>query len=147
MPEPTMAPTGAGSLSEDGDRPSAGAARRRWRRAGAAVLIAAVAVAGAAMYGAYGYAPAEPGGSYHSAYLASVPGYYVDTTVARFYYLHEGAGSPVVLISPGDSPVYAWHDQLSALAAAATTPSMSSTSPARAGPCFTIPASAGTCRP
>ena len=30
----------------------------------------------------------------------------------------QGAGSPVVLISPGDSPVYSWHNQLSALAAA-----------------------------
>ena len=118
MPEPTMAAPGAGSPGVDVDRPSAGAARRRWRRAGAAVLIAAVAVAGAAVYGAYGYAPPEPGRSYHSAYLASVPGSYVDTTVARFFYLHEGTGSPVVLISPGDSPVYAWHNQLSVIAAA-----------------------------
>lgn len=30
-------------------------------------------------------APGEPGRSYHSAYLASVPGYYVDTSVARFF--------------------------------------------------------------
>lgn len=48
MPEPTMAATGAGSPGEDVDRPAAGAVRLRWRRAGAAVLIAAVAVAGAA---------------------------------------------------------------------------------------------------
>jgi pimeloyl-ACP methyl ester carboxylesterase len=38
--------------------------------------------------------------------------------VARFFYLHEGTGTPVVLISPGDSPAYAWHNQLSVLAAA-----------------------------
>ena len=116
MSEPTMAATGAGSPGEDVDLPAA-PARRRWRRAGAAVLIAVTAVAGAAVYGAYGYTPPEPGRSYHSAYLASVPGYYVDTAVARFFYLHEGTGNPVVLISPGDSPVYAWHNQLSALAA------------------------------
>lgn len=105
MPEPAMAVTGAGPPGEDVNRPTARAARRRWRRAGAAVLIAAMAVAGAAVYGAYGYAPPEPGRSYHSAYLASVPGYHVDTTVARFFYLHEGTGTPVVVISPGDSPV------------------------------------------
>lgn len=74
--------------------------------------------AGAAIYGAYGYVPPEPGRSYHSAYLAQVRGHYADTAVARFFYLHEGTGTPVVLISPGDAPVYAWHNQLSVLAAA-----------------------------
>jgi len=118
MPEPTTAAAGAGRPGEAVNRPTARTARRRWRRAGAAALIVVMAVAGAAVYGAFGYAPPEPGRSYQSPYLASVPGYYVDTTVARFFYLHEGTGSPVVLISPGDSPVYAWHNQLGALAAA-----------------------------
>ena len=111
------------------------------------VLIAVMLVAGAAVYGAYGYAPPGPGRSYHSAYLASVRGYYADTAVARFFYLHEGTGTPVVLISPGDSPAYAWHNQLSVLCRRRRTLSMSSTSPARAGPCFTTPASAGICQP
>ena len=62
--------------------------------------------------------PPEPGRSYHSAYLARVPGHYADTPVARFFYQHEGTGTPVVLISPGDAPGYAWHNQLSVLAAA-----------------------------
>lgn len=118
MPETTIAGTGAGAPAEDVNRPAVRAPRRRWRRGGAQVLIAVMLVAGAAVYGAYGYAPPGPGRSYHSAYLASVRGYYADTAVARFFYLHEGTGTPVVLISPGDSPAYAWHNQLSVLAAA-----------------------------
>jgi pyruvate dehydrogenase E2 component (dihydrolipoamide acetyltransferase)/4,5:9,10-diseco-3-hydroxy-5,9,17-trioxoandrosta-1(10),2-diene-4-oate hydrolase len=81
-------------------------------------LIVLLLAAGVAVYGAYGYVPPESGRSYHSAYLARVPGRYADTAVARFFYLHEGTGTPVVLISPGDAPAYAWHDQLTALAAA-----------------------------
>jgi hypothetical protein len=38
--------------------------------------------------------------------------------VARFFYLHEGTAYPVVLISQGDAPAYAWHNQLSVLATA-----------------------------
>jgi pimeloyl-ACP methyl ester carboxylesterase len=81
-------------------------------------VIVMLLAAGAAIYGAYGYVPPEPGRSYRSAYLARVPGHYADTPVARFFYLHQGTGSPVVLISPGDAPAYAWHNQLTALAAA-----------------------------
>jgi hypothetical protein len=109
MPETTIATTGAGGPAEDVNRLAARAHRRRGRRGVAAALVAAMVVAGAAVYGAYGYSPAEPGRSSHSAYLVSVRGYYVDTTVARFFYLREGTGTPIVLISPGDSPVYAWH--------------------------------------
>jgi pimeloyl-ACP methyl ester carboxylesterase len=81
-------------------------------------LLVLLLVAGTAVYGAYGYVPHEPGRSYHSAYLDRVPGHYADTRVARFFYLHQGTGIPVVLISPGGSPAYAWHNQLTALAAA-----------------------------
>jgi hypothetical protein len=70
----------------------------------AVLLILAMVMAGAATYGAYGHAPPEPGRSYHCAYLASVPGHYADTAVAGFFYLHEGTGTPVVLISPALHP-------------------------------------------
>jgi pyruvate dehydrogenase E2 component (dihydrolipoamide acetyltransferase)/4,5:9,10-diseco-3-hydroxy-5,9,17-trioxoandrosta-1(10),2-diene-4-oate hydrolase len=92
--------------------------RRWWRRVGAVLLIMTLLAAAAVIYGAYLYAPPEPGRSYHSAYLADAPWHYADTPVARFFYLHEGTGTPVVLISPGGSPTYAWHYQLTALAAA-----------------------------
>jgi pimeloyl-ACP methyl ester carboxylesterase len=118
VPDDAIAAAEAGPPAGDLNRPPGRAPRRRWRRAAVAVLIVATVAAGAAIYGAYGYVPPESGRSYHSAYLASVPGHYADTAVARFFYLHEGTGTPVVLISPGDSPVYAWHNQLSVLAAA-----------------------------
>jgi len=116
VPETTTAATaGAGA---DLTRPAGHVPRRWWRRAGAAVLIAMLLGAAAAVYGAYGYVPPEPGRSYHSAYLAGVPWHYADTPVARFFYLHEGTGTPVVLIPPGGAPAYAWHNQLTALAGA-----------------------------
>ena len=118
MPETTVAGSGAGTPAEDVRRPAGGGAGRWWRRAGAAFLIVLLLAAGAAVYGAYGYVPPEPGRSYHSAYLDRIPGHYADTRVARFFYLHQGTGTPVVLISPGGAPAYAWHNQLTALAAA-----------------------------
>jgi 4,5:9,10-diseco-3-hydroxy-5,9,17-trioxoandrosta-1(10),2-diene-4-oate hydrolase len=82
-------------------------ARSWWRRAALAVPLL---LAGALLYGAYGYEPtrrADPPG----------PGSrFVDTPVARFHYLEQGAGSPVVLLSPGASPAFAWRPQLAALA-------------------------------
>ena len=119
MPGTTTAATaGAGAAAADLNRPTGHVPRRWWRRAGAALLIVIMLAAAAAIYGAYGYVPPKPGRSYHSAYLAAVPSHYADTPVARFFYLHEGTGTPVVLISPGDAPAYAWHNQLTALAAA-----------------------------
>jgi pimeloyl-ACP methyl ester carboxylesterase len=118
VPETTIAAPGAGAPAGDLNRPAGRAPWRRWRRAGAALLIVAMIMAGAGIYGAYGYVPPGPGRSDRSAYLASVPGHYVDTAVARFFYLHKGTGTPVVLISPGDCPAYAWHNQLNVLAAA-----------------------------
>jgi pimeloyl-ACP methyl ester carboxylesterase len=118
VPQTTVAAKGAGAPAGDLNRPAGGAARRWWRRAGAAFVIVMLLAAGAAIYGAYGYVPPEPGRSYRSAYLARVRGHYTETRVARFFYLHQGSGSPVVLISPGGAPAYAWHNQLTALAAA-----------------------------
>lgn len=118
MPETTATDTpGAGAAAADLNRAASRVRRRWWRRAGAGLLIVLLLAAGAAIYGAYGYAPPEAGRSYHSAYLTRVPGHYVDTPVARFFYLHEGTGTPVVLISPGGAPAYAWHSQFGALAA------------------------------
>lgn len=68
------------------------------------VLMAAL------LYGAYGYAPSE------QPYPSTVASQYVRTPVARFHYLRQGTGSPVVLLSPGSAWAIAWRDQLTALA-------------------------------
>jgi len=40
---------------------------------------------------------------------------YVETSAARFHYLQRGSGDPIVLLSPGASPAFAWQPQLEAL--------------------------------
>jgi pimeloyl-ACP methyl ester carboxylesterase len=73
-------------------------------------------LAGAVLYGAYGYLPAEAGRSYQPHYTHTVASRFVDTPVARFHYLHAGSGSPVVLLSPGAAWVIGWKEQLPVLA-------------------------------
>ena len=59
---------------------------------------------------AYGYQPtAQPSPK------PSEDSRYVETSLARFHYLQRGAGSPVVLLSPGASPASAWEPELQAL--------------------------------
>jgi pimeloyl-ACP methyl ester carboxylesterase len=90
---------------------------RRWRRRLVAALVTVVALlAGAVLYGAYGYLPAEAGRGYQPHYTRTVPSRFADTPVARFHYLHAGSGSPVILLSPGAAWVVGWRDQLPVLA-------------------------------
>ncbi|MEU4195787.1 alpha/beta fold hydrolase [Kribbella sp. NPDC026611] len=74
----------------------------------AAVVAAPVAIVAALSLLAYVYQPAEQPS-------ATTTGKYVDTAVARFHYLQQGAGSPVVLLSPGAAPASAWDPELTAL--------------------------------
>jgi 4,5:9,10-diseco-3-hydroxy-5,9,17-trioxoandrosta-1(10),2-diene-4-oate hydrolase len=80
--------------------------RARWLRA----VLVAVPVAGVTALSllAYVYQPTEQP-------RATTTGRYVDTAVARFHYLQEGSGSPVVLLSPGAAPASAWDPELTAL--------------------------------
>jgi hypothetical protein len=95
------------------------------------VLVTVLALlAGAVLYGAYGYLPAEAGRGYQPHYNHTVASRFVDTPVARFHYLHAGNGSPVVLLSPGA----AWGDRLEGAAAGAgARPQRVRRRPARAG--------------
>lgn len=79
----------------------------RARKALALPLALAALVAGTA----YAWQPAEATG-----YAAPPGGRYVETPVARFHYVRQGAGgSPVVLLSPGASSTFAWREQLATL--------------------------------
>jgi hypothetical protein len=108
---PTAAPTQAAPPPPGPPRP------RRWRRRLTVALATVTAlVAGAVLYGAYGYLPAEAGRGYQPHYTQTVPSRFVDTPIARFHYLHAGSGSPVVLLSPGSAWVVGWKEQLPVLA-------------------------------
>jgi alpha/beta hydrolase fold len=90
---------------------------RRWRRRLTVALATVTAlVAGAVLYGAYGYLPVEAGRGYQPHYTQTVPSRFVDTPIARFHYLNAGSGSPVVLLSPGSAWVVGWKEQLPVLA-------------------------------
>jgi pimeloyl-ACP methyl ester carboxylesterase len=90
---------------------------RRWRRRLTVALVTVTALlAGAVLYGAYGYLPAEAGRGYQPHYTQTVASRFVDTPVARFHYVHAGSGSPVVLLSPGSAWVVGWKEQLPVLA-------------------------------
>lgn len=91
--------------------------RRWWRRAALALAAVLVVLTGGALYGAYGYAPAESGRGHRSPFLAAYPSRFVETPVARFHYVREGSGPPLVLVSPGAAWAFAWQRQLPALAA------------------------------
>ncbi|MFF5208596.1 alpha/beta fold hydrolase [Streptosporangium sp. NPDC000396] len=67
------------------------------------------------LYTAYGYRPAVAA-DYTSPYLRTVNSQFVETPLARFHYVKQGSGSPIVLLSPGASWVYAWREQLPVLA-------------------------------
>ncbi|MER6008312.1 alpha/beta hydrolase [Nonomuraea angiospora] len=72
-------------------------------------LILTLAV-GAVLYGAYGYRPAV------ADYRPPANARFLDTPLARFHYVKEGSGTPVVLLSPGASWTYGWRGQVPELA-------------------------------
>jgi hypothetical protein len=84
--------------------------RLRGKLALAAPLLAIAAL----LAGAYAWVPTEA--PYDPA-EAGVDSRYADTDLARFHYTREGAGSPVVLLSPGASWLFAWQHQAHTLAA------------------------------
>ena len=89
---------------------------RGWRRTVLATLFAILAItATATLFAAYVYQPPEAGRGYKQLYLKKIKSRFVDTPAARFHYVREGSGPPVVLISPGAAWVVAWKPQLSAL--------------------------------
>ncbi|AKU15309.1 alpha/beta fold hydrolase [Luteipulveratus mongoliensis] len=93
------------------------AGRRVWGRAVAAV-VPALLVCGT-LTAAYGFPPKTQPYDPQRA-LGAVESRYVETPVARFHYLKEGSGTPVVLLSPGASWVNSWLPQLEALKATHT---------------------------
>jgi 4,5:9,10-diseco-3-hydroxy-5,9,17-trioxoandrosta-1(10),2-diene-4-oate hydrolase len=82
---------------------------RPWVRRTA--LTVPLVVTATALYGAYGYAPAQ-----QRRFRPEAGSRYADTSLARFHYLREGQGPAVVLLSPGASSTFAWRPQLTALA-------------------------------
>ncbi|MFE3453832.1 alpha/beta fold hydrolase [Nonomuraea sp. NPDC059194] len=79
----------------------------------AALAVTLTLLVSAALYGAYGYRPPEASG-YRPDLLRT--SHFIDTPLARFHYLRQGSGTPVVLLSPGASWVYGWRHQLPELA-------------------------------
>ena len=102
-------------------RPDAGSVSRPrwlrgWRRTVLVTLFAILAItATATLYAAYVYQPPEAGRGYKQPYLGEVRSRFVNTPAARFHYVREGSGPPVILLSPGAAWVVAWKHQLSAL--------------------------------
>jgi len=84
-----------------------------------ALLLPLLLVAGA-FGAAYGVTPAVQSGYQPSTALDGAPSRHVDTALARFHYLREGTGTPVVLLSPGSAWVAAWAPELHALSATHT---------------------------
>jgi len=82
--------------------------RARWIKA-VAVSVPAGGVVLLSLL-AYAYEPTEQPDATPSA-----DSRYVDTPLARIHYLQRGAGSPVVLLSPGAAPASAWNTELDAL--------------------------------
>ncbi|MFG2054504.1 alpha/beta fold hydrolase [Micromonospora sp. NPDC048930] len=65
---------------------------------------------------AYAYVP----GSATYPTVTGLRSRFLDTAVARFHYLREGSGSPLVLLPGGTASTYAWQPQLAALSAGHT---------------------------
>lgn len=90
----------------------------RWLR-GTALGLTVVLVA-SAVFGAYGLRPTVVAGYRPPPSLHSLASRWIDTPLARFHYVREGAGPPLVLLAPGGSWLFAWEDQVRRLAASHT---------------------------
>ena len=82
--------------------------------------VVPVVIVAALLGGAYAYTPSAQRGYKPEAALGSVESRYVQTPVARFHYIRQGSGSPVVLLSPGSAWLAAWLPQFRALSATHT---------------------------
>lgn len=88
----------------------------RGRRLHRLVLALPVVFAAAIAFAAYTYVP----GSEDYPAVTDQRSRFLDTRVARFHYLREGSGPPLVLLPGGTASTYAWQPQLEALSATHT---------------------------
>ncbi|MPZ83478.1 MAG: alpha/beta fold hydrolase [Actinophytocola sp.] len=86
----------------------------------AAALGMPVVLVAALLFGSYGLAPGAEDGYPPDRQLVGTASRYVDTPLARFHFVREGQGPPVVLLSPGASWVAAWMPEIRALSATHT---------------------------
>jgi pimeloyl-ACP methyl ester carboxylesterase len=93
---------------------------RRLLSARAAAITAPALVLAALLVAAFGYAPQVQSRYSPQAELGAVASRYLDTSLARFHYIREGTGSPVVLLSPGSAWLRAWLPEVRTLAGAHT---------------------------
>ena len=110
----------------------------RWRRRTAVAVPAVLALLLTGL--AYGPMPAVD-----SAYAPPADSRYVDTPLARFHYLREGSGPPLVLLPGGTAWTFAWGPQLKALSANRTVyvvdlPGQGYTRPHDTGFAYDLPA-------
>lgn len=92
-----------------------GRSGRRWGPLRLAVVALPVLVVGGTLGVAYGMPPREQSGYQPEQGLDGIRSRFLDTPLARFHYLREGSGSPVVLLSPGAAWAAAWLPELRAL--------------------------------
>lgn len=104
-------------MSEDGEVAAVAAARRRLVRYMAAAVVGSVSAA--AVFLAYGWAPAEVRDR-PSRFLVGTPTEVVDTATVRFHYWKLGSGPPVLLLHGGGEWLYSWHEVAPELAAGHT---------------------------
>lgn len=69
---------------------------------------------------AFGYTPPVQSQYSPAGELGPTPSRYLDTPLARFHYIREGTGSPIVLLSPGSAWLRAWLPEFHTLAATHT---------------------------
>lgn len=96
--------------------------RSPWRRLSLRLVTAAAPVILAAVVGvaAFLVTPTAQTGYGAQEQLKGIPSRYATTSVARFHYIEQGTGSPVVLLSPGAAWLAAWLPQFRALATSHT---------------------------
>ncbi len=90
---------------------------RRLLSARAATITAPTLVLVAVLTAAFAYAPQVQSRYSPRQQLGAIPSRYLDTSLARFHYIREGSGTPVVLLSPGSAWLRAWLPEFRALAA------------------------------
>lgn len=97
-----------------------GPSRRGWVSARGCAAAGAAAVVAVLCVAAYGLAPTPQRGYSPQTQLGSIRSRYVTTPLARFHYIRAGAGSPVVMLSPGEAWLAAWLPEFRALSASHT---------------------------
>lgn len=94
--------------------------QRRLLSARAATITAPTLMLAALLVAAFAYAPQVQTQYSPRGQLGSVTSRYLDTSLARFHFIRQGSGTPVVLLSPGSAWLRAWLPEFRALAATHT---------------------------